>query len=89
MVGVIPPAARAFLERQRVARLATTSGAGQPHVVPICFALLADTLYLAIDDKPKTADWRSLRRLRNIAANPRVAVVAVDVARVTSWGALE
>jgi PPOX class probable F420-dependent enzyme len=67
---------RRFLETQRVAHLATSSAKGAPHVVPICFVLLGQTLYVAIDEKPKRGDVRRLRRLRNIAENPRVAVVA-------------
>lgn len=56
-----------------VARLATVSGVGQPHVVPICFALDDQTLYFAVDAKPKrTTD---LKRLRNISANPAVAIL--------------
>ena len=67
--------ARAFVERQRVAHLATASADGSPHVVPVCFALVGDTVYIAIDEKPKQAEARALRRLRNIQANPRVALV--------------
>ncbi len=67
---------RRFLERQPVAHLATADATGVPHVVPICFALMGQTLYVAIDQKPKRGDVRRLRRLRNIAENPRVAVVA-------------
>jgi PPOX class probable F420-dependent enzyme len=60
--------------RSRVAHLATVGAAdGRPHVVPICFALDGDTLYTAVDEKPKTT--RALRRLANIEANPRVEVV--------------
>ena len=57
----------------RVARLATAGADGRPHVVPICFALDGDTLYTAVDRKPKRT--RALRRLRNIEQNPRVEVV--------------
>lgn len=60
-------------EDARVARLATVSAAGRPHVVPVCFALDGDTLYTAVDEKPKST--RRLRRLENIAANPHVEVV--------------
>jgi PPOX class probable F420-dependent enzyme len=59
--------------RSRVARLATTGADGRPHVVPICFALDGDTLYTAVDQKPKST--RALRRLANIEANPQVEVV--------------
>jgi PPOX class probable F420-dependent enzyme len=79
--------ARRFLERQRVARLATADAGGTPHVVPICFVLLGDTAYIAIDEKPKTAEFLRLRRLRNIAENPRVAIVA-DVYTDDDWSRL-
>src|SRR6266705_979230 len=57
----------------KVARLATVGAGGKAHVVPICFAVDGDTIYFAVDAKPKrTAD---LKRLRNIAANPSVSVL--------------
>jgi PPOX class probable F420-dependent enzyme len=57
----------------RVARLATIGADGRPHIVPICFALDEQTLYFAVDAKPKrTTD---LKRVRNIAANPRVSIL--------------
>ena len=57
----------------RVARLATVDPRGRPHAVPICFAIDGDTLYTAVDEKPKRT--RRLQRLRNIEANPRVEVL--------------
>lgn len=66
---------RQFVERCRVARLATADTQGAPHVVPVCFALSQDTLYITIDEKPKRETARPLKRLRNIAENPAVAVV--------------
>ncbi len=57
----------------RVARLATADADGRPHLVPMVFALAGDTIYSAVDAKPKRST--SLRRLANIAANPRVAVL--------------
>jgi PPOX class probable F420-dependent enzyme len=56
-----------------VARLATVSPGGAPHVVPIVFAVEADTIYSAVDGKPKRS--RRLRRLANIAAEPRVSLL--------------
>lgn len=62
----------------RVARLATVSEDGQPHVVPVTFALAPDTpepvAVFAIDHKPKTTT--NLRRLRNIAATERTSLLA-------------
>jgi PPOX class probable F420-dependent enzyme len=56
-----------------VARLATAGADGRPHIVPICFALDDHTLYFAVDAKPKRTT--NLKRLRNIAANPTVAIL--------------
>jgi PPOX class probable F420-dependent enzyme len=66
-------AARAFCERSRVARLATADANGVPHLVPVCYAIVADSLYITIDEKPKRTDI-PLKRLRNIAGNPAIAV---------------
>lgn len=65
--------ARAFCERCRVARLATADANGVPHLVPVCFAIIGDSLYITIDEKPKRTDV-PLKRLRNIAENPQLAV---------------
>jgi len=56
-----------------VAHLATADSEGRPHVVPVVFALDGDTIYFAVDQKPKQT--RELKRLRNIATNPSVAVL--------------
>ena len=66
----------AFLASQRVGRLATADARGNPHVVPVCFAIEAATLYITIDEKPKQASARPLKRLRNMMENPSVAFVA-------------
>jgi len=78
---------RAFLARQRTAHLATADATGAPHVVPVCFSVLGETLYVAIDEKPKRGDPMLLRRLRNLAENPRVAIVA-DVYDDHDWSRL-
>jgi len=72
----LSPSQRDFVEAQRVGHLATADAAGVPHVVPVCFAVLDGTLYVTIDAKPKRTPGGSLKRLRNIAANPSVAFVA-------------
>jgi PPOX class probable F420-dependent enzyme len=61
------------LAGSKVAHLATVSAEGRPHVVPIVFALDGDTLYFAVDAKPKKTT--RLTRLKNIAANPAVSVL--------------
>ena len=66
---------RRFLTGQRIAHLATADRRAVPHVVPVCFAISGGTLYITIDDKPKRRRGAMLKRLRNIAENPAVAVV--------------
>ncbi len=58
---------------------------GRPHVVPIVFVVVADTIYSAVDAKPKRTT--ALRRLANVAANPAVSVL-VDHYDDENWGAL-
>ena len=65
---------RRFVETRRVGHLATAEADGMPHVVPACFALVGDTLYITIDEKPKRRD-RPLKRVRNILDNPHAAFV--------------
>lgn len=66
---------RRFLAHQRIAHLATADSRAVPHVVPVCFAMSDGTLYITIDEKPKRHSSTALKRLRNIAENPPVAVV--------------
>lgn len=57
----------------RVARLATADARGRPHLVPIAFAIDGDTVYSAVDDKPKR--HTALRRLANVRVNSAVALL--------------
>jgi PPOX class probable F420-dependent enzyme len=57
----------------RVAVLATVDGTGAPHLVPLTFALDGDTLWSAVDGKPKRST--GLRRLDNIRAHPAVSLL--------------
>ena len=68
---------RAFAERHRVAHLATADATAAPHVIPICYALVGDVFYFVVDEKPKRTRT-GLKRLRNIAENPHVALVIDD-----------
>jgi PPOX class probable F420-dependent enzyme len=70
--------ARRFLESHRVGHLATAAADGAPHVVPVCYALDDAALYFIADAKPKRGTARALKRLRNLAENPRAAVVVDD-----------
>lgn len=66
--------ARRRFYRADVARLATV-GDDRPHLVPVTFAPAGpDTVVIGVDDKPKSTT--DLKRLRNIAANPQVTLLA-------------
>ncbi|HWY01910.1 MAG TPA: TIGR03668 family PPOX class F420-dependent oxidoreductase [Mycobacterium sp.] len=62
-----------------VARLATVTPDGIPHLVPVVFAVDGDpegdrdVVYTAVDAKPKTT--QRLRRLANIESNPQVSLL--------------
>ncbi|MGH9098751.1 MAG: TIGR03668 family PPOX class F420-dependent oxidoreductase [Acidimicrobiales bacterium] len=66
-----------------VARLATVTPRGAPHLVPVTFALDVDgdrdgdgdcdTVWWVVDQKPKRS--AALARLANIAADPRVSLL--------------
>lgn len=71
----LPAFAAELLRDGRVARLGTADGAGQPLVVPVCYVFDGRVCFSAIDAKPKRTPSGGLRRLRNIAANPRVSLV--------------
>ncbi|HEY2987676.1 MAG TPA: TIGR03668 family PPOX class F420-dependent oxidoreductase [Candidatus Binatia bacterium] len=64
-----------FVRSARVARLATAGADGRPHVIPICFAFDGKKIYSPIDEKPKKTSPLRLKRIRNIRANPHVALV--------------
>jgi PPOX class probable F420-dependent enzyme len=72
------PEARAFLEAHRIGHLATSGADGDPHVVPVCYAVDDTALYFIADDKPKRGPATALKRLRNLRANPRAALVVDD-----------
>ena len=77
--------ARALFATARVARLATVGADGRPHLVPIVFAVAGDAVYSAVDAKPKRTT--ALKRLENVARNPRVALLA-DHYDDSDWSAL-
>ena len=64
---------REWVRTAQVARLATTDPDGRPHLVPIVFVLDDQTLYSAVDAKPKRS--RRLRRVTNARERPDVTVL--------------
>ena len=71
-----PTEARSRFAAARVARRATAGADGRPHLVPVVFTVDGDTLYTAVDDVKSKASITRLRRLRNIAENAAVALLA-------------
>ena len=69
-------AEQAFVEVQRIGHLATVSRAGEPTVVPVCYAYDAASgrFYTPIDEKPK-GSWEQLARVRNIRHTGQAALV--------------
>jgi pyridoxamine 5'-phosphate oxidase family protein len=70
-----------YLRGQRLGRLATASGGGSPHIVPVGFRLDAEagTIEIGGHGLSKSKKWRDLQ------ANPRVAFVVDDLASVDPW----
>ncbi len=64
---VLTASVRRFLGRPRIARLATISPEGYPHVVPIYFLLDGDDIVFGSD--------RDERKVKNALRNPKGAVV--------------
>ena len=84
--GLAPPSS--LLSRfanARVARLGTVDPTGRPHLVPVTFAVLGNIVALAVDWKPKRTT--ELQRIRNIRANPAVALL-VDEYDDADWSRL-
>jgi PPOX class probable F420-dependent enzyme len=69
------PGVRRFLSLSRVAHLATAAPDAVPHAVPLCFWFDGGNFYFVIDQKPKRQTGLKIKRMRNITANPRVALL--------------
>jgi PPOX class probable F420-dependent enzyme len=74
-MDAIPASVAGFIAEGRVGRLGTADTSGQPLVVPICYAFDGESLFSAIDAKPKAQSPLGLKRIRNIRANAKVSVV--------------
>lgn len=69
---------REFIREHRVGRFATSGADQQPLVVPICYVFDGENIYSPLDEKPKTVEGGALKRVRNIRANSRVALLIDD-----------
>lgn len=97
----LTPSISKFIRSARVAHLASADGGGRPHVIPVCFAFDGKYIYSPIDEKPKRTAPAKLKRLKNIAENPYVALVVdrydedwqklaymliIGTAKILHWG---
>jgi pyridoxamine 5'-phosphate oxidase family protein len=72
---------RAYLESQRLGRLATVDAAGRPHVVPVGFRFDPDEQVIAIGGHNLAAT----KKFRDAGRHPAVAFVVDDLASVDPW----
>jgi PPOX class probable F420-dependent enzyme len=72
---IITSAVEEFIERARIARLATIDSEFKPHLVPVVFVFDGNYFFIPVDEKRKTAKPEKLKRIRNIQDNPNVALL--------------
>jgi PPOX class probable F420-dependent enzyme len=72
---IFEPDIEEFIHRVRVARLATIDSEFKPHLVPVVFVFYGNLFFIPVDEKRKKAKPEKLRRIKNIQANPNVALL--------------
>jgi PPOX class probable F420-dependent enzyme len=75
MCLIISPDIEEFIQRVRVARLATIDSDFKPHLVPVVFVFDRNYFFIPVDEKRKKAKPEKLRRIKNIQRNPNVALL--------------
>ena len=80
-MSVFSPSEIAYLESQRLARLATAGRDGQPHVVPVAFRYNPETDTVDVGGH----DFAKRKKYRDVQQNPRVAFVVDDVVSLQPW----
>ena len=75
---------RRLVEQARVGRLATVSADRRPHAVPVCYALLGEVAYSAVDHKPKRPG--RLRRIANLQQTADACLLVDEYGE--DWSAL-
>ena len=71
----------AYLQSQRLGRIATVGPDGQPHVVPVGFRYNADQDTIDVGG----LNLSEGKKFRDVQRNPRVAIVIDDLASVDPW----
>jgi pyridoxamine 5'-phosphate oxidase family protein len=80
MGATFTPAEIAYLQSQRLGRLATVGADGQPHVVPVAFRFNAETGTIDIGGH---SGFAKRKKYRDVQHDPRVAFVVDDLASVS------
>jgi pyridoxamine 5'-phosphate oxidase family protein len=80
-MSVFSPAEVAYLNSQRLARIATAGSDCWPHVVPVSFRYNPDTDTIDVGGH----GFAQRKKYRDVQSNPRVAVVIDDLASVDPW----
>lgn len=75
MCLIITPDIEEFIQRVRVARLATIDSEFKPHLVPVVFVFDGNHFFIPVDEKRKKTKLEKLRRIKNIQSNPNVALL--------------
>jgi pyridoxamine 5'-phosphate oxidase family protein len=80
-MSVFSPAEIAYLQSQRLARIATVGPDGQPHVVPVSFRYNPDEDTIDVGGH----GFAQRKKYRDVQRNPRVAIVVDDLASIDPW----
>ena len=80
-MSAFTPAEIAYLQAQRLGRLATANAAGQPHVVPVAFRYNADEDAIDVGGY----GFAGRKKYRDAQQNDRVAFVVDDLVSVDPW----
>ncbi len=62
-----------LISSAKIGHLATASSNLQPYLTPVVFVIEQKSIFIPLDDKPKTTTIKQLKRVKNITENPRVS----------------
>jgi pyridoxamine 5'-phosphate oxidase family protein len=79
--GIFTPLEIAYMQSQRLGRLATVGPDGQPHVVPVGFRYNPELQTIDIGGH----DFAKRKKFRDVRRDARVAFVIDDIASVNPW----
>lgn len=80
-MSVFSNAEIAYLQSQRLARIATAGRDSQPHVVPVAFRYNPETDTIDVGGH----GFAQRKKYRDVQSNPRVAIVVDDLASTNPW----